>query len=63
MRYASKLGPAVAKGMAHVFVHDENWTKNTARSWLAKHRRDQLTIDALDSYGLTIDDVRKGDAE
>jgi len=63
LRYANKLGPGIAKGMAHVFVHDENWTKSTARSWLAKHRRDQLTIDALDSYGLTIDDVRKGDAE
>jgi hypothetical protein len=63
LRYANKLGPGIAKGMAHVFVHDENWKKSTARSWLAKHRRDQLTIDALDSYGLTVDDVRKGGDE
>lgn len=59
LRYADRLGPAVARGMVHVFVEDKHWRTSTARDWLKKRKNDPRIAAALAEHGLAIDDLSK----
>jgi hypothetical protein len=54
LRYAERLPPAVARGMAHAYVHDDHWRRRTARSWLLRYATDPAVAAALAAHGLSV---------
>jgi hypothetical protein len=63
LRYVDQLGPAVATGVAHVFVTDQHWKRGAAKEWLAKHHKDRAVVEALELFGLAVEDVTSQDEE